>query len=291
MTTYTPSRAPKSVDIRKRLRCVAETGLSRAWSLRPSCHGNRIIYYHSVTPEGVGGHTVVAFDAQLRWLADHGYRSVRLSEVRSSLPQPDAPQPWVAITFDDGYADNLKFALPVLHKYGFTATCFVVAGMVGESRANSSNRGYKLYPNRDMLTAPELRELAAEGVEVGSHSYTHRQASELAALSPESLLDDLSLSRSVLTDLVGQSILSFSYPNGQRGAFSPETRALVHKAGYTTAATTMWGRVKPSSDILALPRCEIAASDSLQDFISKMTGGRDYRSAYQRLFDRSRVWY
>src|SRR5689334_20380832 len=93
-----------------------------------------ILAYHAVHPLRLDSINVTPdnFCAQLKWLAQRGYRGVSLCEyLRQTDEQPSKVGRLVALTFDDGYLDNLTYALPLLEKFGFSATIFVVAEYIG----------------------------------------------------------------------------------------------------------------------------------------------------------------
>ncbi|HEY1675458.1 MAG TPA: polysaccharide deacetylase family protein [Streptosporangiaceae bacterium] len=74
----------------------------------------------------------------------------------------------VALTFDDGYDDFRHYALPVLQRYGFGATAFVIAGRLGGVNAWDA-----LGPRKTLMTAGQVREVMAAGIEIGSHGLRH----------------------------------------------------------------------------------------------------------------------
>ena len=252
--------------------------LDTVWSIRKPQYRNRILYYHSVHPTDLDSHPPELFKKQMLWLRDNGYRSVLMRDIPLLMMKDtnDDVTPWVAITFDDGYRDNVQYTLPVLTELGFVATFFVVAEMVRSGEATASTDGYRLYPRMPMMTAQDLRTLVNASMEVGSHTMTHRMVTRVLSRSPESAIYELKESKKNLEDLIGNSVSSFSYPNGQRGAFSHETRALITDQGYLTACTTMWGTVENNTDIFELPRCEVASTDCLDKFIASLCGQREY---------------
>ena len=266
--------------------------LDTAWSMRNPQYRNRILYYHSVHPTTSDSHTPDLFEKQLLWLKNNGYRSVLIRDIPLLMMKNtnEDDRPWVAITFDDGYRDNVQYALPLLVDLGFMATFFIVAGMVKKEKAADSSYGYNLYPNRPMMTAGDLRTLVGAGMEVASHTVTHRMATRLMSLSSQFLVSELKESKKILETIIGDKVLSFSYPNGQRGAFSPETRTLITAQGYLAACTTMWGTVENNTDIFELPRCESDSTDSLAKFVMGIRGQREYRAFVHKVFDRSKVW-
>lgn len=264
--------------------------LNQGFRLKPKTNLCRIIYYHSVDPERPRSHRPEDFQRQLQWLKSEGFDVIALNEVPERLAEKDSA-PWVALTFDDGYQDNLKYALPILLEEDCRATFFIVAGMV-RAKPLSSDEGHRLYEDRPMLSESDVRELHEAGMEIASHRFEHHQAQRtLLNQGPDALKEDLMTSKARLEDIIGADVMSFSYPNGQKGAFSAETRALVKEAGYKLAATTIWGSVADDADLLNLPRCEMSNNDSFEEFQAKIWGRRDYRTLWNRTVDRSGAWY
>ena len=135
-----------------------------------------------------------------------------------------------ALTFDDGYADNLEIALPLLQSLGARGTVYVVAGEIGRSKPSWS-RGAAECPDR-LLTADELRQIHTAGWEIGSHCCRHVR---LSKLSEPAQRDELQRSKEIIENLVGGSVTSLAYPYG---VFFPVTQKLAAEVGYTHAFTT-----------------------------------------------------
>jgi peptidoglycan/xylan/chitin deacetylase (PgdA/CDA1 family) len=136
----------------------------------------------------------------------------------------------VGITFDDGYEDFLSAALPTLERLGFSATVFVVAGMLGKENT-WEHRGGPRLPLR-LLDANGVREISQRGIEVGSHTVTHPR---LPGLDPETLVHEISDSRQRLGELLGAPVEGFCYPYGNLDG--PAIRA-ARRAGYLYAVGT-----------------------------------------------------
>ncbi len=171
------------------------------------------------------------FRAQLDALADAGLRGASLGET---LARGDART--LALTFDDGCETDWTEAAPALRDRGFGATFFVIAGFLGR-------RGY--------LAPAQLRELAAAGFEIGSHSVTHRM---LTALEPRELADELAGSRARLEDAAGVRVTHFSCPHGR---WSPAIAAAARRAGYETVSTSEAGLNGPTTSGTRLRRIAV----------------------------------
>ena len=95
-----------------------------------------IVIYHRVLPEpdlllGSGG--VGSFEAGLNYLV-RNFNILPLSEAANRLHSSTLPSRAASITFDDGYADNVEIALPILQKYGVVATFFIASGFLDGGR-------------------------------------------------------------------------------------------------------------------------------------------------------------
>ena len=274
------------------IRSLAKWTLDALWSLRPNQLKPRIIYYHSVHPEAPYSHRPAQFDAQLAWLRKAGYRSLTMREVCAGMydPSKSPDAKWVAITFDDGYLDNFTHALPILQEHGFVATFFVIAGLVRQGTPACSSEGKNLYPSRQMLTPKALGQMAAAGMEIGSHGLTHQLATAIAARSLDELEEELRQSINLLSSFTGEPVDSYAYPNGQIGSFDRTTIELTRRLRFKSASTTLWGPVGSRPDSQTLPRCEMNCDDTLGEFSAKMTGKRDYRYLIHRARKGANLW-
>lgn len=167
------------------------------------------------------------FHEQLSVLADNGYAVMTTGDYVDQLDRGGTlPKKVAVITFDDGLQDFLTGALPILDRFGFRATLYVVAGMVGKTSRWLEALG---EGDRPMLTAEELRAVARAGIEIGGHSMTHP---ELDVLTPVDAMYEIDGSRRVLEDILGMPPRSFAYPHGYN---SSTTRKIVERAGYRSA--------------------------------------------------------
>ncbi len=194
------------------------------------------------------------FAAQLDALIARGTNFVDVDALLAALRgEGRLPPRAVLLSFDDAYADLLEAACPILAERGIPALVFAVAGQIG-----GTNRwdGKKRATTLDLLDAGGLREVAARGVEVGSHTTTHRP---LTAVPGEELEDELGGAAERIERAGLPRPRAFSYPYGQ---WSPALAAAVREAGYELAFTVDWGLAGAATDRFAIPRVEVHASDT-----------------------------
>jgi peptidoglycan/xylan/chitin deacetylase (PgdA/CDA1 family) len=195
-----------------------------------------ILAYHSVSPHRSDGLAVKAseFEKQMVWLKSHGYRSVTLGQYATGAFKKG--QRIVIITFDDGYADNYTEAFPILRRYGFVGTIFLVADYVNTDQIFPWDEKKVQAPeNRRFyrpLTWEEIQVMADIGMEFGSHTCTHP---ELATLPLEVCREEVVRSRADLSAKLEREVSSFCYP---RGSLNDAVMGVVEEAGYSAAVVT-----------------------------------------------------
>jgi peptidoglycan/xylan/chitin deacetylase (PgdA/CDA1 family) len=184
-----------------------------------------IVMYHRILARGASPQDpysipVDLLEAQLDWFAAHGFAPVPLDLALQPPARGEARR--FAVTFDDGYADCLELALPVLQARGVPATVYVVSGAVG-GRADWDG-------GAPVLSVEGLRQLQREGVFVGSHGRTHIRLSRLP--EPE-LESEVRGSKADLEDLLGSAVRHFAYPHHSLDATAIDA---VRAAGYESGA-------------------------------------------------------
>lgn len=182
-----------------------------------------VLMYHSVGDTADDPYRVTVsprrLAAQLALFARLGIRGCSMRELATPSRRPR-----VGLTFDDGYRDFLTDALPLLRRHRFTATVFALGGRLG-----GTNGWEASGPVKPLLTAGEIREVAAAGMEIGSHGLLHR---DLPGVTAAELRAETVDSRAVLEDLLGEPVTGFCYPYGACGA---RETAAVEAAGYRYA--------------------------------------------------------
>jgi peptidoglycan/xylan/chitin deacetylase (PgdA/CDA1 family) len=203
------------------------------------------------------------FGRQMWWLQRLGLVGVTLTEGVRRLEQGNAAG-CVAITFDDGYADNVSNAAPILAQYRFKATCFVVSGKIGAYNAWDAEA---LAVRKPLMSESDMVAWVDAGLEIGSHTDGHR---DLTALPREEVMQEVVDSRAVLQRLTGAVISTFCYPWGRHNA---DVAWCVGRAGYRFGVTTRRGRAHRDDDPLRLPRVSINGGKSLVNFVLKASTG------------------
>jgi peptidoglycan/xylan/chitin deacetylase (PgdA/CDA1 family) len=223
----------------------------------PQKNGLRILNYHSV---GTGAYrdnlglnmvTIPRFIEDMDIVAKFHTKS--LSPINISQTEL-----FIAISFDDGYADNLYVAAPLLAERGIPFTVFIATDLI-----QKSEKGF--------LTPSELKELSiTPGVTIGSHGHTH---TNLTLCGNRELRSEIEDSKRYLEDLLGIPITKFSYPYGLADM---RVRDAVENAGYEVGVSSRFDINLPSRDIFMLNRCVILGSDTSRVVQQKIRGDWDW---------------
>ncbi len=203
-----------------------------------------IIMYHSILPEAPKGDVLVVsvdtFEKQMSFFKRHNYNMVTLSSVKDYIfKKKKIPSRAVALTFDDGNKDNYTYAFPILKKYSFPATIFIIVSEVGA-------------PGR--LGWDEIKEMRDSGlITFGSHSFSHPFLDTIQ--SAEGLKKEIAGSKIAMEEKLGGPVELFSYPCGR---FNDVVVQAVKDAGYQEAVVTNPGKKIPNDNPLALKRLRIS---------------------------------
>jgi peptidoglycan/xylan/chitin deacetylase (PgdA/CDA1 family) len=197
------------------------------------------------------------FERQLWTMRRLGLRGVSISDGLQQLGGRGAGQ-LVMLSFDDGYLDTFTAALPLLRKYGFTATCYVVSDAIGSF--NRWDAGL-LGETKPLMTQDHLQQWLAAGMEIGSHSSSHPRLRELDGEAAE---HEIAGSRAALRRAFDVAVDHFCYPYG---SFAASTMALVRRSGYLSAVTVEAGIARASDDRYRLPRILVDGESGWWKFV------------------------
>jgi peptidoglycan/xylan/chitin deacetylase (PgdA/CDA1 family) len=217
------------------------------------------------------------FEAQLDLLVEAGACVLPLGEAVAKLHNDDLPPRAVALTLDDGYASAGTDAWPMLVERGMPATLFVVPGyLVGDRYFPWDEPG----PVARVMTASEVADLHAEGLDIQSHSYEHRW---LPTGPDEDLGADLVRSREAIENLLGSAVTGLAYP---AGGWDARVRRLAGAAGYGYAVTVDRGINRPGR-VSALSLRRSIAPDTADEMAILLDGGYDHLRPLDTLRRRS----
>jgi len=226
----------------------------------PKKAGVRILMFHAIGSRAYGDEKGIfsispsIFREQMALLRD--WKDIKITTLTPEFLITTNNN--IAITFDDGYADNADVAAPILADFGIPFTIFVTTNFVRQSR-------------RGFLSPSALRDLAAvEGLTIGAHGHSHIA---LAECDDQTLMNELTTSKKYLEDLLGMGIDHMSYPYG---SVNQRVKAATAKAGYCLAASSHAGLNAPTRDPLLLQRTEIHSIDNVDRFRRKLLGDFDW---------------
>lgn len=206
------------------------------------------------------------FQKHVEWLT-HNTRVVPLATLVQNLMHNIVSPRLVSITFDDGYADNYRIALPILQAYNVPATFFVTTGKIGDTKPFYWDLMTKPEDQGRPLTKKELIRLSTNLlVEIGSHSMSHPRFS---AISSADKKKEIARSKKLLEGVVGKAIKGFSYPFGTTRDYDNNTVDIVRSSGYQYACANFPGSVTVVCHPYALPR-NIIRNWAKEIFVQKM---------------------
>ncbi len=280
---------------------VAQSGLKQLVHMDSPIapeHGAKavpILLYHHLAPAGSGFDTNRAtitpeeFAWQMQYLADQGYKVLSPAELKAFLQgQFTVPQKSVAITFDDGYASNLKYAYPILTKHGFPAIIHVITGTTPEKPQQPYDTS-----RLQSLSWPELQDLSASGlITIASHTDNmHMYLSsplgperpaivaritdpatgriETEAAHYQRILTDLKTSRTKLEQNLKEPVTILAFPYG---VSDTAARRAAAEAGFTLTFSTRPTLARRGSGTTDVPRLVVQPGLSQAQFQRLLQG-------------------
>jgi peptidoglycan/xylan/chitin deacetylase (PgdA/CDA1 family) len=192
------------------------------------------------------------FRRQIRWLQQH-FDVVSLEEAQRRIQCGYNDRACVTLTFDDGYADNCREALPFLLSQRIPFTYFVSTHfmLTGEPFPHDVALGRPLAPN----TPQQIRELAQAGVEIGGHTRSHLDLGPVTDAGR--LHDELFVARGELEQLTGTRVRYFAFPFGQHRNLSQVAFEAAHAAGYEAVCSAYGGFNFPGDDSFHIQRIHL----------------------------------
>ena len=240
-------------------RTISETVAGVSW-MRPPADGLRVLMYHAIGTPALGD-TFGLFSLSPERFRQHmallaGWTQGRVVAFDAAAKTGTGCR--VAITFDDGYLDNLEVAAPILGELGVPFTVFVTSEFVRHGKAG-------------FLSPGALRALAAlSGAQIGAHGANHVALTQCDEVT---LRNELTSSRHYLEDVLGREVRTLAYPYG---AADRRVRDAALAAGYQLGACSLAGVNPPGRDPLLLARTEVVSFDNERVFAQKLHGDWDW---------------
>ena len=220
------------------------------------------LLYHSINRRNPAKTAISeeAFEAQLSFLHREGYSILSLAQAIDFISdKQEVPQRAVLLTFDDGFADNVLTALPLLRDYGMTATLFLVSTYIGQK--------YDWNPqardNIRHLRWDELQSWLEAGCEIGGHTHTH---SRMTGSSAREMLDAVLINKQIVEENLHTRLRAFSYPYGAHNQMAQD---LVSKY-YELAFSVDRGSWDPGVDRFAINRLEVKPGWGIEEFAEQL---------------------
>jgi len=226
-----------------------------------------VLMYHNIddAPLGVASRGLyvrpTSFRYQMALLKYFGYTGLSMGELMPYLRGKKKGRV-CGITFDDGYVDNVDVALPILHRYGHQATCYVVSNRVGRYNSWDSDRQ---EIRKSIMQREHMQLWLDAGMEIGAHTRNHIRLPQIS--NDCELADEISGSKNQLEDMLSYPVTQFCYPWGE---YDERVVKATNDAGFEAATTTIERRAHLNVNLLEIPRIAIKRHHWLHVFLMKV---------------------
>jgi peptidoglycan/xylan/chitin deacetylase (PgdA/CDA1 family) len=211
----------------------------------------RIVFYHRVADEHPNEWTIStrAFARQIQWLRRR-FDILSLADAQKRIAAGYNRFPTACITFDDGYADNMRYAVPLLLEHDIPFTYFVSSNHVLKRKPfpHDVNADQPLAPN----TPQDLCKLASAGVEIGAHTRSHIDLG--GKLKKGKLVEEIARCKRDLEQAIDHPVRYFAFPYGKHANLSAAAFRVAFEAGYAGVCSAYGGYNFPGDDPFHLRR-------------------------------------
>ena len=248
---------------------LSNTPVANGGQIRTIAHGSPtavassvlhvpVLMYHLIDTPGVVSGALpdlvvppATFAAQMKALHDNGWHTITAAALAANLAAGIVPpRRTFVLTFDDGYANGYTNALPILKRYGFVGTFYVITGRVGK---------------KNYFTWKQLKELVAAGNEIGNHTQSHY---DLQTLSPSTLAYQIANANKTVMAKIGYQMKTLAYPAGD---YDDAVMAAVGHAGLTMAFTTEPGAQETIAGRFHCPRVRVSPGTGASSLVVTLT--------------------
>ncbi len=263
-------------------------------------HGATILVYHGIVDDAAEGYfpedsvRVQNFERQMRFLREQSFNVVPLGKILSYLENKETiPAKTVAITFDDGYRDTYTNAFPIMKRYNIPATIFLAASFIGQQRPFPWLVPiHQVSPDaRYPLNWEQVRELRAEGIDMGSHTFTH---CFLPGMNKGRIFHEIKKSQDCIKKNLDEDTnlfaLPYSFPMTHHNwpSFQKELIEVLKERAFRCCATMLRGHIAVQDNPFTLNRIPVGKYDDISMYQAKLRGcyawSRIPQKIYQYLF-------
>jgi len=212
-----------------------------------------VLMYHSIGTATLNPYVVSTdkFNMDMQYLEENGFTTLSTDELYDfMIKNKPVPKKSVLITFDDGYEDNYTNAFPILKKYNFKATIFVITDSVDK--------------DKQYLSSKQLKEMQDNGIDIESHTNLH---DKLGTCTYDDQLKTLKASKEYIEKTLNKTVRYISYPFG---SYNSDTLKVATAAGYEMAFTTNGRWANISNGILSLDRVFISGFHHRNSFKTRV---------------------
>lgn len=221
-----------------------------------------ILMYHSV---GINNKfstvTPHNFERQLKFLKQHNYRVISLSEMVNKKQKNESLKSCISLTFDDGYLDFYTNVFPLLKKYNFPAALFVTTGFIGKNMKTKQGQEFPI------VSEAQIQEMHKSGyVEIFPHTKTHPKLNDIFY---EDACNEIHDSQMEIERLIHEEANIFAYPFG---ISTPEIISYLSKnRKWCAAVTVKQGLIDTNTDNMQLNRNIIDSEVGMSQFRMKVS--------------------
>lgn len=256
-----------------------------------------ILVYHNVPSETdrskLRNDSVSAddFERQMLFLKENSFNVISLKTLIYFLRSGNRiPRKSIIVTFDDGYKTAYTNAYPILKKYGIPATIFLAVGFIGKSKRFpwlQTDNGDHFVENPSAMNWDEVRQLHDAGIEIGSHTLSHRL---LPKLDIRDIEEEILASQAIIQERLSHTpralALPFSFPivHSNWPNFKSALLRTLKKGKYTSCCTMLRRHISSRTDPFILGRLPVGKFDDLALFNAKLVGSYTWTRFPQYMF-------
>jgi len=227
----------------------------------PRRKGALILMYHSIANNDVFFTVELEmFEKQMNYLKNNNYNVIKLSDLVDILEySKEIPKKTVILTFDDGYQDNYNNAFPILKKYNFPASIFLITGLIGKEINNSQNIPLMA------LNWEQIKKMYQSGlIDFQPHTVSHQKFNEMKL---DEIKKEIINSKKLIEEELNKKCEFFAYP---RGWYNKEIINILERNGFKAARTIENGKINKGDDLFKLKRISVNSTTSFIQFKVKI---------------------